>query len=511
MRFFLIGLLFFNACLSISSRAADRSEDQIFRQSLSFYRQKNYRASQALLLRLCADRPERAVYWFNLGNSSYMKGDYRLADRSFVKVVKLNSPLAPAAILYLAKTRRASGHIGSAKRLLIQLARSAKAPQAIRQAAKDDLVEIRSLSIADLDSKALRLYRGGEFEAALKLIQQEARPTADLLLLKSLILVKLQREDLASDVLKSLKTTARHGPLESLANSLLARVRENAARPYWLNLDLNAGYDSNVRRALEAEGGSPVSAALSGGGRLFSRNLWELRAGYFGWWNEFPRHADLRVYDNELNTTAIRESGANRVAMSAFIRHEVWESTTTKLETGARFDARASFGRSDAGVTAAVSRTNALSRDYSYLGGESSGVRVHYGLIHSPVYGQVFLLAERQAFGTQTYSTGEDVPTGYVGWGPGLRVLWRYRKAWTVDFFALYEYRRYSDLAQPGDLSRTDRLISSELQVRRILTEELSVYLLVAAIVNHSTLSSSGLDQNYKDFQSLLGLQWQAF
>ena len=64
---------------------AARSEDASFRESLALYGQKNYKQSGRLLERLVREHPEKAKYWFNLGNVSLLSKKFDRAIECYEK------------------------------------------------------------------------------------------------------------------------------------------------------------------------------------------------------------------------------------------------------------------------------------------------------------------------------------------------------------------------------------------------------------------------------------------
>jgi hypothetical protein len=74
-----------------------------FDRSLDLFEAGDYSASSKVLRRLVQRRPDRALYWFNLGNSEYKEGHFDSAIKAWNKVIELKSPLALAAKLYIVR------------------------------------------------------------------------------------------------------------------------------------------------------------------------------------------------------------------------------------------------------------------------------------------------------------------------------------------------------------------------------------------------------------------------
>src|SRR3954468_11796192 len=100
----LICLLLVPVCRVAPGAAADAVP--AFRKAVALSDRKNYAAARAVLQKLIRARPKEGLYWFNLGGAQYNLGDYRAAQSAFETVVRLRSPLSPAALLCLAKCHR---------------------------------------------------------------------------------------------------------------------------------------------------------------------------------------------------------------------------------------------------------------------------------------------------------------------------------------------------------------------------------------------------------------------
>src|SRR5262249_27078108 len=98
----ILALLTASVCAAADSTAR-------FNKAIELFLLKNYAASAELLETLAAENPRSSLYWFNLANARFMAGRYDRAAEDYKKVIELDSPLANAARVYLAKSYRLGG------------------------------------------------------------------------------------------------------------------------------------------------------------------------------------------------------------------------------------------------------------------------------------------------------------------------------------------------------------------------------------------------------------------
>ena len=85
--------------------AADSiSDGELFAESLRLYKDGNYSESSIRLVQLIKQDPRKPLYWFNLGNNSFMLKRFDKALLYYNKVISLNTSLVDAATLFKAKT-----------------------------------------------------------------------------------------------------------------------------------------------------------------------------------------------------------------------------------------------------------------------------------------------------------------------------------------------------------------------------------------------------------------------
>ena len=502
--------------IASGSLGADPAAD--FRFAMESYRRADFQRARAVLERLTGTAPRNALYWFNLGNADYMLRDFAAAERCFLQLERLHSPLAPAALLYRAKAVRELGDAPRATALLQTLLQM-KLPPAIRDEASRDLLALQMPSDGESAGKsALEMYKQKRFKEALRILlasadsEQVPQDRDGALLLKAMIYIQLNRQDEAHEILRTFDGDDHASELHSLVASLLERIRDTYSRPKWLFVETAAGADSNVRRTETAEVGTVLFANVGGGGRLWSQNLWFVNMGYSGHYDEFFGHPDLRVYGHELQATLGRALGTDLFMLSPFFIEESWANVPTRLGSGGRLQLRTGSDRLEVGVTSELEGDRALSASQPYVAGTITRARVYLGSIHYPIYGQIRLDGEKQAIGDQYYSDGTVLPMGFVGWGPSGHLLWRLTREWALDFSLACSWRTYRTLAEPGDQVRRDHEFDFGTRLTRLFKSGPSLYLAMAATRNFSTLNDTATTgENFQRLQWLGGALWDAF
>lgn len=479
-----------------------------FQAAMRSYQSGDHERARQELLALARQAPANAVVWFNLGNASFLAKDFIGAETAYLKVEALASPLAPAAKLYRARLKRDTGDKKAALDLYQELLRSPGLPPGLRDQALRAALELKPPSRSG--ERALELYRAGKYPQAYRLLKKTRDP--DLLFLKALTLIKLDREDSAYTLLKTLEGNARLAHLRELTEQIVERIRESYAKPKWLFVETAAGTDDNVYKSVTKQSSAVFFADVGGGGRLWAEDLWQWGFGYVGKFRETAGHKDLRTFEHEVQTGLGREIGRELLSFSPFYQHATWAGQASREALGLRARYRTGGSKTDQSVDLEYSQARALNDSLGYLTGPSLSARLGAGWLMFPAYGQAFLSVEKQEIGELAYSTGETLPLSYMGWGPGARVLWRIGPGWTLDFTLFYTQRAFVGSVQPLNLKRTDKELAYGVHALRAFGFGFSAYLSVSYIDNESTIATGdGIDQNFTRMQSLLGVMWDAY
>lgn len=506
----LILILFFLFSFPAHTLTAAQAK-KLWDRSLKTYAAGDFERSRNLLLYLVKAQPKNALYWFNLGNSYFMLGQFPYAETCFYKVETLRSKLAPAARLYRAKALKERGEAEAATRLLQQLLKS-QLPKTLRDEAHRDLVALTSAGESGngtVTDEVMRLYREGKYRRALRILKQAEIQDDNINMLRAMILIKLDREDRAHDILSRIERVGDE-PLKDLARNLLERIRNAYSKPRWVFAELAAGQDSNVYGAHEATAAGTLAAQAGAGGRFMSQGLWYGTGGYSLRHRQVFDHDDLQFLQHEARLNFGREVATDLIALSPFFQHESYDNDPRRFAGGAALRWRTGDAGLEFGADAEWTEERAMDHDYRYLTGSTQNYVIYSSLIHNPFYARAFLRWSRQDTGDQETSTGGLVPYAHRGYGPGFSVLWRMRLDWTVELAAAYQWREYPTPPSSGP-KRKDKEWSLSARLTKTFTPQWAVYSALGSRENNSTLNDSAVsNENYSQFQILAGVIWDA-
>lgn len=490
MKGFVILILF--TCLGAlapspaSAQGSASATAPAFKRSIELFGKKRFSESRAILSMLVKAEPRRAVYWFNLGNSFYMLRKYREAATCFDNVIKLRSPLAPAAQLYRAKALRENGDVAQARSLLENLDARDDLPAGIRKEVQSEQSLI-ALASADDERKteALSLYRSGRFDEALAAANQ----------------VEGSNEDIEA--------------FRRLVDESKARLRGEGdeRRNLWLFGDVSAGYHSNVY--FDPDGATPLAAgvmrtAFGVGGRLWRRGPWSVITNYGFDWEETAGAGDLKLVTHQIGLSAARETQTYVMQAGPFMKFDSWGGVAAVQKTGVRTRARRTWSAYEVGSDVELSTMTAQSSARAYLDGSATEARVYFGLVRAPVFSQVYVDYERQQIGDQTYSDGGVLPSAFQGWGGGTRLIWKQTEYWIWGSQLAMKTRNYFTRSRPNGTERSDLESSVSMRVTRVLGPSLSAYLHVGYSKNSSTLGASDVkNENYQVQRAFAGFLWE--
>ncbi|MGE4131519.1 MAG: tetratricopeptide repeat protein [Bdellovibrionales bacterium] len=456
----------------------DAAVDRLWRRSLNAYERDQYDVSKKLLLQLVKARPLKALYWFNLGNSFFMLNQDQQAIICFSKVEKLKSPLAQAAILYRAKALARSGEGLTAERDLNKLLARPDLKPSIAGEARKDLLSLTSpVENGEPRAMALNLYRQGRFPEALRILRRERPLTEESALLKSMILIRLNRADEAQNLLSRVARRDTSGTVKGLATSLLDQIRDTYSKAKWVYLEMAAGSDSNIHQTEDSKSGTVMSSDAGAGARLWSDDLWYANAGYNLSWRETFGESDLRAVSHEVRATVAREVGFTLRSLALGVRHDSWDDTPARLSEGLTGRVRAGFENWEWGLDGQYHLHQAQASRYSYTGGSSHGLRLYAGAIFTPHYVRAYLDYYRDDIGDQNDGAGTLlVPTARQGYGPGLRWLWKWHPQWVGELNLSFTDAFYPTRSQPDNILRRDKTLETGARLIYLWQKDLSAY-----------------------------------
>lgn len=452
-------------------------------------------------------RPQKALYWFNLGNVRFLSGDSAGAINPYSWVIALKSPLAPAAYLYLAKCHRRLGDRRQASAMLTALARGPAIPSNLAKDAEEERQELRNSALED----ATTAYRSGDMEktlAGLREIEALGPLSPEAQLLRGLALMKKGEGDEAR---RSLETVAGSGDetLRSSARELLrlARARPDPSSGSVVELSLSAGYNSN----LYGDGDSEVplgvpTVAIGGSWERMIRAPWLLSA--FVALDEQVGMPEERQARAVLQAAWRSASPGLKISVSPQAELELRATTPFAARAGASLTLETTGPRSY-GLHAQLLRTLPLDSQSAYLLGYSGYFRAFASAHQERVGAALSMVAMTESGLDLTLSDGL-LPLAGRSLGPMISFSWKPAPKWDLDASATYLLRYFNGNAQPGDESRTDRQLAIGL---RALTETgrwAQLFLSASYVRNDSTLGASSVDdKNYSQLTAQTGVIWE--
>lgn len=510
MRLLLVLFLFISSA-GFATEDAGRSD---FKRSLKLYNQKKFKQSRVLQMKLVDKYPDNALYWFNLGTSSYMSKEYGEALTAFGQVESLHSPLAPAAQLYRAKTQVALRDTGSAIVLLQNLLAEDRLPPALRAQAEDELLQLVP-PLAKQNEKILELYHAHRYQDALDLIDKTARPDADLKMLKGLILVRLNRPDEAHQVLETVPESNSADPDRiSLLQYLIDQTKrdEHSRKPYWGYVDVSAGYDTNVY--YDSTDTRSLATALmknqwGGGARLYNQSYSAIVAGYSGFWEEVDNAGNLKVVSHQFQVDFNRDTPIEFFQVGPFFQYDEWAAVPAQKRTGLRIKYRKLWSTSSAGGELNFTSIKGAPGPYSYLSGGDTYAHLFWAVDSKKFYGEIYFDYEKANTGDYVYSDHSVLPTAFESSTPGFRMMWKQSDNWILSLQTYFKRRSYPTLSQPEGRARNDIEKALSLRATRLWKPELSTYGTISYLQNDSTLAGGDVrDENYSGAALMAGVLW---
>ena len=514
-----IVLLLLTMPASLGRADASANSDEAFRQAIELFEAGEYLESRRILERLTRTHPARALYWFNLANSDYMLGNYAPALEGYQKVIALRSPLALPARLYTARALRKTGQHASAARELNEL-QGTRLPPAMSAQLRS---EIETLQAVLLEG-GIDLYRAQRYTEALRELSLalEMGPDAEIELMKGLTLLRLNEPDKAKkafdSVLEGTPPSDASARLREDSQHFLRQIEEgdwSTGRPYWVFLDLAAGYDSNIFGGSEdvSSLSEPlISADLGAGYRIKALDPVLLQISYYFSWDEVINESSLRFLQNSIYGQMTWAHRDWLLEIRPGYRHQILgtESFLSKPGIGALVQKRLSRHR--IGARYDYTRNLSPSLTFNYLEGDIHTGSIYWRYERPRWLTEVSALVFREGIGDLVLSTEEPLevlPVAQVSVGPRLHLSWSLARRWSLQANTSYLYRDYDNPTQPDNETRRDQQWNLNLRLSRRIHSGLGVFVSSLVTVNRSTLGAGSVrDRNYTQFIISGGLSW---
>jgi tetratricopeptide (TPR) repeat protein len=492
--------------------AAIQTEAAVFSRALKLAQKKQYKKSRKLLFALTKKYPRNSLYWFNLGNIYYLLNDYDNAIRSYGNVIFLQSPLQPAAELYLARTYIKSRKPLQAMPLLVGLAQ-AELPQGL----KDEVNSEREVFLEEIRIQALTLYRTKNYDAAMDLMQTVNRtfPKAEHYMIIGLSWLKQGKPRRARAAFRQAKELSEDQQLNVETENLLTQIREgtwDADKTFFPFFDLSVGYNSNV--FLEAGENEPKSKAgykilTAGTYHLLRRPFFFANLRYRLLVEEYENLKDDRFVSIGLSSQLIYAFAEWTCEVTPRAQQQSISTSLSVFKPGIFARMQKNLGHSDVGVTYDFTQATAAQNEISYLTGSSHALSFYWSLPTPTQQWVLFISIEKDELGQVTTPT-DSLPLSYDGVAPGLRFVWFPNDLWELNSSASYSKKTYKPLAFPGGLQRDDNQTNFSTRLSYRLEKDLFLYVLGDLTSNRSTLSeSSGKNKNHDQWSFFGGATWE--
>lgn len=490
----------FSLSLGGQATAAD-NEEVLFKSALQAYQSNDLNACVKRFFALTKVNPQKGLYWFNLGNCLYMGGAYKKSYIAYAKVIQLQSPLAPVAILNQARGHAKLGNSEKARTLLLSL-QETNLPPSLR------------------GEFALELYQQelySETEQQLRQIPPPLDSKTQLLL--GLSLMKQNKNAETDKVLKGLSSATDLSAADRASvQELLQTLKSPAAsdKNYSLFLDLAYGTTSNAY--LEGRSFVPVSsplmrASLGTHYRYYQSSSWSQKIAYVLEYENPTDAPELSTQTHALQVPVAYQNGTMELGVIPYVAAQLWDGSMAYQKTGALFRAAmAPTSVWNGGCDLDVSSQKGSGDSASYLSGSFYSVRPYVSFNRGAWNLQFAWLLGSDGTQDILYSDGSRLPLQHTYQGPGLRALWRATPASSLALQLQSLERSYKTNSLPEDKHRQDQEVNASVKYAYGFARGWVAYGLVEYNPNKSTLGSDDVrDKNYDNTSALVGIGWDVF
>lgn len=492
-------LIFLFADFCWAQVAANRNEEVLFQKSMQLYQKNDLVGCTKGFSQLLRMNRRKALYWFNLGNCFSMSGQYAKAQSCYSNVVKLKSPLSPAAKLYRAQALSKLGRTEEAQDLLREL-KNQTLPPALK-------AEV-----------AMALYQQGMYVEAEEQMKQDLQAAdSKTQLLLGLTLMKQNKNQEAEKVLQPL--SASTGLSES-DRTLVAELLETlktftAEKPYWFFIDL--AYGSTTNAYLDGRSLAPVSSPLLrasvGTGYQFSKSpAWSSRVSYVFDYESPTNVPDLKTQTHSFQVPTVYQNRKVELGFVPYAQAQIWGSTMASHKYGGLVRSATLGNGLGGGCDVDMSSQKGANDNYAYLTGTSYSVRPFVSWTRRSLMGQLYWFMGSDGTQDIIYSDGSRLPLQNNYQGPGVRLLWKTSASSSLLLQAHYLERNFKNNSLPEDKHRKDQELISSIKYVYAFSRNWMAYALAEYIPNKSTLGSEDVrDKNYDNLNLLAGVAWDVF
>jgi hypothetical protein len=489
-------------------------EQRVFNEALDAFDRQDYDSSRRLLLRLVRMSPAKGLYWFNLGNAEIKLKLWREAMRDYERVVKLESPLAGVAGIYLSKAARGQGNLETALKWMRWVERQSL-PQNVKEVARDEAAYLQ----LEFMSRGLPAYESGSYGKAIESfelvtsLEGDRQLAAQANMMKGLSLLRQDRTDQAEAEFQALISHEGVTGVQEYAR-YFSELSQQSARldpPYWLTLDLAVGADSN----LFGDGISTINQGalvlpyfIGGGVRVFKSGLYSFALGDNVSGEEAAGVPSARFFANTFWGVLKYQTPGWLVQLAPQFDYTVLGAFPYALRPAISVSSQKVTGDERLGLTLSVAHQIPESDAYSYVGGNAWTLRAFWIHRGSGWTGGPFVFITRENSAPLPLATG-TIPLGYTGAGPGFSGYLRPISGWEFSGSISYAVKSYYDVSEPSGVSRSDNTFNFYGKAARRITRRFAPYASFDYTVNSSSLGATAPeDKNYTQLIVAMGVSW---
>lgn len=502
--------------LAQASKMAPPPTTSSLENALHLLSAKRFDEAAALLLQVVRHENANPIGWFNLGVAEFSRQRYDRAETSFANVIKLKSPLAPAAQLYRAKAFRRLGREQDARELLEGL-QSQRLPNSLQEAVASELERMAQTEDV-LESTLDHLQKGqpAEAESALRAIEETHRSVDARLLLALALLRQGKTAEAKIPLAELLRIQSLAASKRQLAVELWSQAKAQGARaPSWLNLDLGVGSTSNAfsdGQSISGVASTTTRFHFSFGSRIINQKSVQAKIGYLLGHTDFSSAPELRTTTHTLQTPLSILSQPYDFVLTPYIQQENWGQTPVQLKTG--LSSRVTWGWQEVEIGFALDAfaSRALSEDFRYLSGTTHNAKLHFSYSLQTMYMQSYFAFGLDGTQDIVYSDSSSLPLTHRVLGPGLKIIWRPSSTIATFVEVSSLSRTFSQPAAPTGTYRSDRELSGSVKLQYWFRPSFAAFVVGEYTQNESTLGPLDVrDKNFQQTNLLAGLSWEAF
>jgi hypothetical protein len=491
-------------------------EQRVFGQALEAFERQDYATSRRLILWLITQNPRKGLYWFNLGNAEIKLNRYRAAMRAYERVVKLNSPIAGVAGIYLSKAARAEGNIVTAVKWMQWVGkRSSTFPPNVLQLARDEGAYVQATYM----NQGMADYDAGEYAKAIaqfenvRLVDGDPQLAAQADMMRGLCLLKQDRTDQAEAEFGALMARESSNGVQEYAR-YFARLGQQSMildPSYWLSTDISVSYNSN----LFGDGDSVVPQQhmvipwyLGGGVRVFRSGLYSLTFGEALSGEEPVGLPSSRYFNNSSFGLIKYQTTGWLVQIASQADYSVIGPDPFAFRPSLSVSAQSVSDNDRFGVTVSGAHQFAESDTFSYVEGNVYAMRAFWIHRGRGWTGGPFVFINRENSAPLSLPTGE-LPLGFTGIGPGFSGYLQPIQGWEFSGSSSLAWKAYYDLTEPSGLPRNDQTFTLYARAAKRVNRHFAPYISVDVTVNSSTLGlGAPEDKNYTQLIVATGISW---